>query len=312
MKKLLASICLLIILCGCAGSRSAFDHSLSASRIIDNVVLIEPELRRFESTGPFSVMSRFDREITLDLENSLVIDHFFARSSDKLPVIIISHGNFSNKRAHRAQARHLASWGFHVVSVESPNRNQWLENGSRLKKLAEILHGFPKILGTNVDRSRIIFVGHSFGGSAAILATGEGAPVMGAVLLDPAVVHNKVVDAMKKSDIPVALLGSDKRIFSARGRSRFLKYISGEMLEVSVPKSTHDDAQGPSVFSQAALGFDPFTSEDNQTLFRSMLTASVIGIASSGTLDFSAKLLSKAAAHGILEDFKYRAAFRFN
>jgi hypothetical protein len=40
-----------------------------------------------------------------------------------------------------------------------------------------------------------------------------------------------------------------------------------------------------------------------------MLTASVIGIASSGTLDFSAKLLSKAAAHGILEDFKYRSSF---
>jgi pimeloyl-ACP methyl ester carboxylesterase len=309
VKKLLANICLLIILVGCAGSKSSFDRSLSASKIIDNVVLIEPELRRFESSGPFSVLSRFDREITLDLENSLVMDHFFAGSSDKLPVIIISHGNFSNKRAHRAQARHLASWGFHVVSVESPNRDQWLENGSRLKKLAAMLHGFPKMLGTNVDRSKIIFVGHSFGGSAAILATGEGAPVMGAVLLDPAVVHQKVVDAMKKSDIPVALLGSDKQIFSARGRSRFLKYISGEMLEVSVPKSTHDDAQGPSVFSQVALGFDPFTSEDNQALFRSMLTASVIGIASSGTLDFSAKLLSTAAAQGILKDFKYRSSF---
>jgi dienelactone hydrolase len=298
VKKLLANICLLIILVGCAGSKSSFDRSLSASKIIDNVVLIEPELRRFESSGPFSVLSRFDREITLDLENSLVMDHFFAGSSDKLPVIIISHGNFSNKRAHRAQARHLASWGFHVVSVESPNRDQWLENGSRLKKLAAMLHGFPKMLGTNVDRSKIIFVGHSFGGSAAILATGEGAPVMGAVLLDPAVVHQKVVDAMKKSDIPVALLGSDKRIFSARGRSRFLRYISGEMLEVSVPESTHDDAQGPSVFSLAALGFDPFTSEDHQALFRSMLAASVIGIASSGTLDFPAMEFSKTSSTG--------------
>jgi hypothetical protein len=63
------------------------------------------------------------------------------------------------------------------------------------------------------------------------------------------------------------------------------------------------------VFSQAALGFDPFTSEDHQALFRSMLAASVIGIASSGTLDFPAKLLSKAAAHGILKDFKYRGSF---
>lgn len=291
------------------GSKSSFDRSLAASKIIDNVVLIEPELNRFEDAGPFPVTSRLDRELTLDLDSGIVVDHFFAKSVDKLPIIIISHGNFSNKRAHRAQARHLASWGFHVISVESPNRDQWLENGSRLKKLADMLYGFPKMLGSNADRSRIIFVGHSFGGSAAILAAGDGAPVMGAVLLDPAVVHPKVVEAMKKVAIPVALLGSDKRVFLARGRARFLKNISGEMLEVSVPQSTHDDAQGPSVFSQAALGVDPFTSTNKQAVFRSILTVSVIGIASSGTLDFSAKLLSKASENGTLHDFKYRSSF---
>jgi dienelactone hydrolase len=309
VNTLLANFCLVLVLVGCVGSKSAFDRSLAASKIIDNVVLLEPELDRFEDAGPLPVTARLDRELTLDLENGLVVDHFFAKSMDKLPIIIISHGNFSNKRAHRAQARHLASWGFHVVSVESPNRDQWLENGSRLKKLADMLYGFPKMLGTNVDRSRIIFVGHSFGGSAAILATGNGAPVMGVVLLDPAVVHTKVIEAMKKVEIPVALLGSDKRVFLARGRSRFLKNIPGEMLEVSVPQSTHDDAQGPSVFSQAALGIDPFTSTDKQAVFRSMLTVSVIGIASSGTLDFSAKLFSNAAKHGLLDDFKYRSSF---
>ena len=309
MKNLLVSICLLVVLVGCVGSGSPMTRSVMASKLIDHVVLMEPDLRRFEGLGPFAVLSRLDREFTLDLENSVVVDHFFARSLDKLPVIVISHGNFSNKRAHRAQARHLASWGFHVVSVESPNRDQWLENGARLRKLADMLHGFPKMLGKNVDPGRIILVGHSFGGSAAILATGEGAPVIGAVLLDPAVVHPSVIDAMKKADIPVALLGSDKKVFAARGRSRFLKHVAGEMLEVSVPKATHDDAQGPSVFSQAALGLDPFTSADKQALFRSMLTVSVIGIASSGTLDFSVKLLSRAAAQGTLQEFKYRESF---
>lgn len=294
---------------GCVAPRSSTEKTLLASRITDNIVLTEPDLSRFERAGPFSVSSRLDRDFTLDLENSLVVDHFSAKSVDKLPIIIISHGNFSNKRAHREQARHLASWGFHVVSVESPNRDQWLENGMRLKKLADVLHGFPKILGPNVDHSRILMVGHSFGGSATILAAGEGAPLIGAVLLDPAVVHPKVVDAMKKSDIPVTLLGSDKRVFRARGRGRFMKNILGEVLEVSVPHSTHDDAQGPSVFSQAALGVDPFTSTKNQAKFRSMLTVALIGMSSSGTLNFPIRIFSKAASVGVLVDLKYRDDF---
>jgi hypothetical protein len=111
---------------------------------------------------------------------------------------------------------------------------------------------------------------------------------------------------MKRSDVPVALLGSDQRVFTARGRHRFLKNISGEMLEISVPRSTHDDAQGPSVFSQAALGVDPFTSDDNQALFRSMFTVAVMGMSSSGTLDFSVKVFAKASKNGVLSELKYR------
>jgi dienelactone hydrolase len=309
VRKLLTNFCLALILFGCVTKRVLKHSGLSATKLTDHVVLADPGLARFENAGPFEVKSRLDREFSLDLENVVVMDHFSARSSEKLPVIIMSHGNFSNKRAHRQQARHLASWGFHVVSVESPNRDQWLENGVRLRKIAEIFYRFPKTLAKNADSSKIIMIGHSFGGSATMLAVGNGAPVIGAILLDPAVVHSKVVRAMKEATIPVALLGSDKRIFRARGRIQFFKNISGEMLEVSVPNSTHDDAQGPSVFSQAALGFDPFTSREKQALFRSMITVSVIGMSSSGTLDFPLKTFSRAVAHGILNDFRYRDDF---
>jgi len=75
-----------------------------------------------------------------------------------------------------------------------------------------------------------------------------------------------------------------------------------------VPRSTHDDAQGPSVFSQAALGIDPFTSENNQALFRSMFTVAVMGMSSSGTLDFSVKVFEKASKVGVLSEFKYRSS----
>lgn len=308
MINLVATFCLLVMLCGCVVTRPAVKQSLMASNLQDNIIVLEPDLRRFESRGPFPVTSRLDREFNIDLDQRVVVDHFSAKSKDKLPIIIISHGNFSNKRAHRSQAKHLASWGFHVVNVESPNRDEWLENGRRLKRIADMIYDFPRMLGENADARRIIMAGHSFGGSATILAIADGAPAIGAVLLDPAVVHPDVVAAMKKSDVPVALLGSDQRVFTARGRNRFLKNISGEMLEISVPQSTHDDAQGPSVFSQAALGVDPFTSDNNQALFRSMFTVAVMGMSSSGTLDFSMKVFSKASKIGVLSELKYRSS----
>lgn len=311
MVKSLGFFFLVIACGGCVFSGPRANLSASAGKVQDNIIFMEPQLVRFEQPGPFQVMSRLDREFNLDLDDEVVVDHFFVQSPDKIPVVLMSHGNFSNKRAHRQQARHLASWGFHVVTVESPNRDQWLENGIRLKKIADMLRSFPKILGRNADSSRILVVGHSFGGSAAVLASGAGAPFVGAVLLDPAVVHPDVIDAMKKSDIPVALLGSDRKIFTARGRWKFGRNIRGELIEVTVPHSTHDDAQGPSVFSQAALGVDPFTSGQNQARFRALLTVAVIGISSSGTLDFPLKVFSKAVDSGQLADLKFKESLNY-
>ena len=306
MLSIFSKFFLAIMLAGCVIGPERREEVMKAEHLQNNIMVLEPQLIRFEKSGPFSVSLRPDREFNVDLDQTLVVDHFAAKSGDSLPIVVISHGNFSNKGAHRRQAKHLASWGFHVVTVESPNRDQWLENGTRLRKFLEMVHQWPRILGSNADKNRIIVVGHSFGGSAAILAIGSGAPVIGAVLLDPAVVHSSVTSAMKKSDVPVVLLGADRKIFTARGRSMFRKNIAGEMIEVTVPKAAHDDAQGPSVFAQAALGIDPFTSTTKQALFRSTLTAAVIGIATSGTLDFSTKIFERAAKDGVLKDLTYR------
>jgi dienelactone hydrolase len=293
-------------LAGCAVTAGRQSEVLSADPVQASILLMEPELNRFETKGPFSVRERLDREVNLDLDQTVAVDHFAARSSDKLPIIVISHGNYSGKKAHRAQARDLASWGFHVVAFEVPNRDQWLENGARLRRFTELLHRMPELLGDNADGGRIIIVGHSFGGSAAVLAMASGAPVMGAVLLDPAVVHSSVVTAMKDVDLPVVLLGADRKVFAARGRSRFSATLAGEMLEVSVPRATHDDAQGPSMFSRSALGFDPFTSGRRQAVFKSMLTAAVLGISSSGTLDFPARIFLREEKDGKVKSVAYR------
>ncbi len=256
--------------------------------------------------GPFAVQGRVNRELSLDLDETAGLDHFSPITQDKAPVVVISHGNFSAKSAHRDQAGRLASWGFHVLSFEFPNRDQWLENGKRLNRLINLIHRSPDLLGQNVDAEKIIVVGHSFGGSAAILSIADGAPVVGAVLLDPAVVHSRVTKAMRRVTAPVVLLGSDKKLFIARGRQNFSKNIAGEMLEVTVPGSVHDDAQGPSMFSRSSLGIDPFTSRDNQNYFRAMLTTAVIGLSSSGTLDFPVRIFDREQSQGRLTGVVYR------
>ena len=293
-------------LSGCAFTGAHQSVILNAEPIQANILLMEPELSRFEARGPFEVSERLDREVTLNLDQTVAVDHFSARTEDKLPIVVISHGNYSSKKAHRSQARDLASWGFHVVAFEVPNRDQWLENGVRLRQFTDLLHRMPAILGEGADGGRIIIVGHSFGGSAAVLAMAGGAPVIGAVLLDPAVVHSSVVAAMKGIDLPVVLLGADRKVFSARGRAKFSATLAGEMLEVSVPKATHDDAQGPSMFSRSALGFDPFTSGRRQAVFRSMLTVAVLGLSSSGTLDFPARIFSREEKEGRLKSVAYQ------
>lgn len=280
----------------------------NAGPVMAKIIVLAPDIGRFQERGPFEVSEQLEREVTMDLEKTIVVDHFAAQTQDKLPVVIISHGNFSGKNAHRIQARRLASWGFHVVTLELPNRDQWIQNGEVLRRFSEMVHNVPLLLGVNVDTTKIVLVGHSFGGSASILAMGRGAPVIGGILLDPAVVHDNVVLAMKKIDLPMVLLGSDPKLFVARGRKKFSENMSGELLEISVPRSTHDDAQGPSMYSRSALGVDPYTSNDRQKVFGSLLTVAVLGMTSSGTLDFARQIYFRESQLGRIKDAHYQTS----
>ncbi len=300
-------LALMVLTTACATSQRVVEKTMLSGPVHSKIIALEPELTRFSGKGPFFVTEKIGRELSVDIDNTMVIDHFYAESPDKLPVVLITHGNYSSRNAHNAQARLLASWGFHVVVSDLPNRNQWLENSKRLKNLAELLYRLPGVLGPNADNSRMILVGHSFGGSASIVAASRGAPVMGVVLLDPALVHKQVINDMKSLDLPVVLLGADKSVFTSRGRDRFWKNIGGEIVEISVPSATHDDAQGPSMFARSALGVDPFTSKGNQKIFRSVLTVAVLGIATSGTLDFPFSIFEREEQSGVLTDVKFRS-----
>jgi len=63
-----------------------------------------------------------------------------------------------------------------------------------------------------IDAGKIILVGHSFGATAVGAALGDGAPVVGGVLLDPAGIGRQLPQSLKQITVPVMVIGADEDI----------------------------------------------------------------------------------------------------
>jgi len=233
-----------------------------------------------DAEGPFSFQEALDQTFTLAPHDAIDVDMFIPSQIGTSPLVIFIHGNNFSKSAHKIQAQNLASWGFHVLTVNAPNTQQWLENGHRIKKLVKMIYGVPSLISPKVDRNKIILVGHSFGGSAVITAAAQGAPIKGLILLDPAVYDDIIIDYQKKLTKPVIVLGADPKVFLSRRRSTFSENISAPYAEISVIGATHNDAQYPTLKQSSPwdIEFDAQTS--HQKTFKTLILASAISIAS--------------------------------
>lgn len=304
-QKITTAIILMII--SSCKTVSTVNESRAVTDIHLRLAVMPGGLERFSNNGPFMWTEKEDLRLTTSVEEQREVDVYLTKGNGKAPIVIISHGNFSGKRAHAAQARRLASWGFHVVVLELPNREQWLENGRRIYDLVQFMNRWPKFLGENVDANNIILIGHSFGGSAATLAVGQGAPVTGVILLDPAVVHPSVKKSMTTANVPAVLFGSDPKVFTARGRSNFVKNWGAEFMEYTIKGATHDDAQGPSMFSHYALGVDPFTDDKQRALFTASIVSAAISLATSGNFSQLRRDVNISLDYGNIDRVTYRS-----
>jgi pimeloyl-ACP methyl ester carboxylesterase len=108
--------------------------------------------------------------------------------------------------------------------------------------MVALLKAVPSLVSPNIDTSKIILVGHSFGGSAVTIAAAQGAEIAGLVLLDPAVVSEEIYSYQKSVQVPVVLLGADKTVFKSRYRDTFSKNIKSPFFEISIVGAEHTDA----------------------------------------------------------------------
>ena len=263
-------------------------------------------LSLLQRPGPFSYGVFTDYRIPLSPTFSLLTDYYQPRHLGKSPLVVFVHGNGFSKEVHSGHGRRLASWGFHVLAIEVPNRYQWIANGRRVAKLVRMLLASPHLLSDRFDPGRILLVGHSFGGSAVSLAASERLPLRGLILLDPAVVTKKLAKALKKVRVPTIILGADPVVFRSRRRHQFFRHLAGPVTEITVSGATHNDAQLPSI-TQTRWGFDLTTSPKKQFQFLHLITSSAFSLGVVGDDSLLSSSIGAWLRLGLLKD--HRAKF---
>ena len=182
---------------------------------------------------------------------------------------------------------HLASWGMHSISLQLPSAGPWIANGRTLARIVNAIHRSPELIDSRIDASRIVLVGHSFGGAAVAVALAEGAQAAGGILLDPAGIGKDLPGYLKRVSKPVMVLGADEQVFTARNRGYFHRYIPRGVVEVSIKNASHEDAQYPSAASLQLFGLDYTTTEGLQLTFVSAMTAAAFSLAVTGKFDYA-------------------------
>lgn len=263
-----------------------------------------PELDQFKLGGPFAVAAHKEHELRLSSAAHFKADLFSPTPADKAPLVIFVHGYESSKEAHANQAMHVASWGMHALTLQLSKTGPWIGNGRTLARIVALIHRSPELLDSRIDTSRIVLVGHSFGAVSVSVALAEGAPAVGAVLLDPAAAARDVPKYLQRITKPVMVLGADDALAPARNRDWFYRFVRSGIAEVSIRGAVHEDAQYPSEFALQHFGLDPDTTEEMQITFAGALTAAAYGVAATGALDYAWGSYGAALKNGKLFNAK--------
>jgi hypothetical protein len=132
------------------------------------------------------------------------------------------------------------------------------------------------------------------------IALAEGAPAVGAILLDPAAVGRGLPGYLGRIDKPVMVLGADEDVFTARGRGYFYRFIRAGIGEVSIGGAAHEDAQFPLEPESGGAGGELAPTEQHQITFVAALTSAAFSLASTGRFDYAWTSFADAIKSGRL------------
>jgi pimeloyl-ACP methyl ester carboxylesterase len=281
-RLLLLALTTLLVAGGCAKPPSIGVTSIKArtlSELQGHLLNRRPDVDVFRDRGPFSVSVQNDRPVQVSATEQVTADRYLAAGAEKAPLVIFLHGHDNSKEDHAYQAMHAASWGMHSLAVQLPNTGPWTANGRTLARLVSAIHREPRLIDPRVDASRIVLVGHSFGASAVAVALAEGAPAVGAILLDAAGIGKELPRYLRQVKRPVILLGADEQVTATRNREYFYQFIPAGVAELSIEDATHEHAQFPA----ESIG----DTEEPQLAFVSALTSAAFSLSFTGKSDYA-------------------------
>jgi len=279
---ILILVALLVLVSGCARLPN-IDRTLlkpkSFGELEGYLLNHRADLDLFRLLGPFSVATQNNYQLHLSPTELIDADLYFSAHAEKAPLVIFLHGHGSSKESHTFQAMHVASWGLHSLALQLPSEGPWINNGKMLARIVNLIHRRAEGFDSRVDVSKIILVGHSFGGAAVAIALAEGAKAAGGILLDPAGVGRDLPNYLRRIRAPLLLLGADERVFTAIDRDFFFRFTRSGISEVSIKGAAHEDAQFPAGF---ALG-----TEELQITFASAITAASFSLSLNRKFDYA-------------------------
>ena len=303
---LLFYLCFFFSGCGSTNNKAFYKTRKTWHEFHHKIVTKSSTGRKFlQGFGPYRHKVYTDHQLVLSPKLKVKADYYQPCHHDESPIVIFMHGNRFRKEVHADQAKLLATWGMHSLLVDLPNTHQWIKNGSILRRVVKLVTRFPEALSSKIDIQNIILVGHSFGGSAAILAAQENPSVAGLILLDPALVHNKVRSAMDHTYAPVILLGADRLVFNSKKRFIFFQHLRGPMIEVSIKGANHIDAQSPNIHKvRWGISFSSHPLQEH--LFRSAIVTSAFALASPKHLKFAWDVFVLYKNQGLMKNIKVK------
>lgn len=299
--SILFAIAFLLLLNGCARLPRTGVTSIKAqtlSELRGHLLSHKADLDEFKLRGPFSVNIQKDYAVRLSASERIEADLYLSAPAEKAPLVIVLHGHDNSKADHAYQAMHMASWGMHSLALQLPNNGPWVGNGRALARIVDFIYRQPALIDRRIDVSKIILVGHSFGGSAVAIAIAEGAPAAGGILLDPAGIGRELPKFLSQVNKPVMVIGADERVSQTRNRDYFYRFIRNGIGEVSIRDATHEDAQYPAEFPAQLFSSEPPPSEEMQISFASALTAAAFSLAATGKFDYAWASFGDAIKNG--------------
>ena len=188
--------------------------------------------------------TKFTEWMTL-AEASVSVDVYLPSEASPQGAAILAHGFGGTRRGHRDLAQALAAAGFIAIVPDLPGFLDPLRNAEAIVTLAHRLETGNAGIAA-VPRNRLVLIGTSMGGLAAVLAAAELSGLAGWVGLDPVDQERSGARAAARISAPGVVLLAKPSICNLHGNGGAIARAAPGLLRSTVVEdASHCDFEGP-------------------------------------------------------------------